>query len=228
MRLIIALMLGVIFSVAHVTAFAEEQSKIAKRVDALLQKMTLTEKIGQMNQYNGFWDATGPVPEQGDAKTKYEHLQQGRVGSILNVAGHEALREFQDVAVKQSRLGIPLIFGFDVIHGHNTAFPIPLAEAASWDLTAIEQGARIAATEAAAQGVNWTFAPMVDISRDARWGRVAEGAGEDPYLGAEIAKARVKGFQGDDLAAVDTIAACASTLPVMVMRKGAEITTTPI
>ena len=209
MRLIIALMLGVIFSVAHVTAFAEEQSKIAKRVDALLQKMTLTEKIGQMNQYNGFWDATGPVPEQGDAKTKYEHLQQGRVGSILNVAGHEALREFQDVAVKQSRLGIPLIFGFDVIHGHNTAFPIPLAEAASWDLTAIEQGARIAATEAAAQGVNWTFAPMVDISRDARWGRVAEGAGEDPYLGAEIAKARVKGFQGDDLAAVDTIAACA-------------------
>lgn len=182
--------------------------EIDKKVDALLAKMTLEEKIGQMNQYNGFWDATGPQPQAGDSKKKFDDLRAGLVGSVLNVKGYQHVQEFQKVAVEESRLGIPLIFGLDVIHGHKTQFPIPLAEAASWDMQAIETSARIAAVESSAQGINWTFAPMVDVSQDARWGRVAEGAGEDPYLGSEIAIARVKGFQGDDLSAEDTIAAC--------------------
>lgn len=182
---------------------------IESRVDSLIKLMTIDEKIGQMNQYNGFWDITGPVPQDGDAKTKYEHLRQGLVGSMLNVRGTENVRKLQELVVNENRLGIPLIFGFDVIHGHKTLSPIPLAEAASWDLKAIENSARIAAIEASAVGINWTFAPMVDISRDARWGRVMEGAGEDPFLGAKIGVARVKGFQGDDLSASNTIAATA-------------------
>jgi beta-glucosidase len=131
------------------------------------------------------------------------------VGSLLNVTGADATRKMQQLAVENSRLKIPLIFGLDVIHGYRTIFPVPLGEAASFDLSAIEQSARISATEAAAAGVHWTFAPMVDVSRDARWGRIMEGSGEDPYLGAQAAVARVRGFQGKDLAAVDTIAACA-------------------
>ena len=179
------------------------------RVDDLLSKMTLDEKIGQMNQYNGFWDATGPAPEAGDSKNKYDHLISGKVGSVLNVTGADAVRKMQESVVNNSRLGIPLIFGLDVIHGHKTLAPIPLAEAASWDLEAIELSARIAAIESSSRGINWTFAPMVDISRDARWGRVMEGAGEDTYLGSKIAAARVKGFQGSDLSDNNTIAACA-------------------
>lgn len=185
------------------------QSKsIDSKVDSLLSLMTLEEKVGQMNQYNGFWEATGPAPSEGDAKAKYEHLKNGLVGSMLNIKGAENVRKMQELVVNESRLGIPLIFGFDVIHGQKTLSPIPLAEAASWDLEAIERSARVAAIEASAIGINWTFAPMVDISRDARWGRVMEGAGEDPYLGAKIGVARVKGFQGDDLSANNTIAAC--------------------
>lgn len=199
---------GTVLAATHGWAQSPPAS-IDEKVDALLSKMTLQEKIGQMNQYNGFWDSTGPAPSEADSKRKYEHLRSGMVGSVLNVVGHDSVREFQKVAVEQSRLGIPLIFGLDVIHGHKTIFPIPLAEAASWDLGAIEQGARIAAIESSAQGINWTFAPMVDIAIDARWGRVAEGAGEDPYLGAQIAMARVRGFQGKDLSAPDTIAATA-------------------
>jgi beta-glucosidase len=178
-------------------------------VDDLLSKMTLDEKIGQMNQYNGFWDATGPLPEGEWQKNRYRHLKNGLVGSMLNVTGVDKVRALQKIAVEETRLGIPLIFAFDVIHGYQTISPIPLAESASWDLEAIEKSARVAATEAAAAGLNWTFAPMVDISRDARWGRVMEGAGEDPFLGSLIARARIKGFQGDDLSAVNTIAACA-------------------
>ncbi len=188
------------------------QTDAPSRVQALLDKMTLAEKIGQMNQYNGFWDATGPVPSEADSKKKYDHLRSGQVGSVLNVVGAENVRELQRIAVEETRLGIPLIFGLDVIHGHKTLFPIPLAEAASWEPAAIEQGARIAAIESSAQGINWTFAPMVDISFDARWGRVAEGAGEDPYLGSRVAEARVRGFQGQDLTAPDTIAATAKHL----------------
>lgn len=182
---------------------------ITQKVDSLLRIMTIEEKVGQMNLYNGFWDATGPVPEGGDAKTKYEHLRKGWVGGMLNVRGVKNVRGVQRIAVEESRLGIPLIIGFDVIHGYKTISPIPLAEAASWDLEAIEQSARISAVEASASGINWTFAPMVDISRDPRWGRVMEGAGEDPFLGSRIAQARVKGFQGEDLSKPNTIAACA-------------------
>ncbi|MBP8790874.1 MAG: beta-glucosidase BglX [Breznakibacter sp.] len=182
---------------------------VAEKVEQLLAKMTLEEKVGQMNQYNGFYDVTGPAPSEGDAKNKYDHLKKGWVGSMLNVSGVAEVREMQRIAVEETRLGIPLIFGLDVIHGHKTLAPIPLAEAASWDLAAIEKSARISAIEASARGINWTFAPMVDISRDARWGRVMEGAGEDPYLGAKIGVARIKGFQGDDLSAHNTIAACA-------------------
>ena len=176
-------------------------------IDSLLQKMTLEEKVGQMNQYNGFWEVTGPVPNEGNAKLKYEHLKKGMVGAVLNVKGTANVRKLQEIVVKESRLGIPLLFGFDVIHGYKTITPIPLAEAASWDLEAIEKSARIAAIEASAVGINWTFAPMVDITRDARWGRVMEGAGEDPYLGSKIGVARVKGFQGKDLSSSNTIAA---------------------
>ncbi len=179
------------------------------KIRELMSRMTLAEKVGQMNQYNGFYEATGPAPAAGDARLKYEHLTSGKVGSVLNVRGVDEVREMQKVVVENSRLGIPLIFASDVIHGYKTLAPIPLAEAASWDLEAIQQSARMAATEGAATGLNWTFAPMVDIYRDARWGRVMEGAGEDPFLGSKIAAARVRGFQGDDLSATNTLLACA-------------------
>ena len=186
-----------------------QQDEIGQKVEDLLAKMTLEEKVGQMVQYNGFYDATGPAPSSGGAQKKYDHLKKGMVGSFLNVKGVEQVKALQKIAVEETRLGIPLIFGLDVVHGQKTLSPIPLGEAASWDLEAIKKSARIAAIEASAMGVTWTFAPMVDIYRDARWGRVMEGAGEDPYLGAKIGVARVKGFQGDDLSANNTIAACA-------------------
>ena len=182
---------------------------IDQKVDILLSKMTLEEKIGQMNQYNGFWDFTGPAPKGGHAEKKYKDLKNGLVGSMLNVRGVKDVMAVQKIAVEQSRLGIPLIIGFDVIHGYKTISPIPIAEAASWDLDAIKKSAEMAALESSAAGINWTFAPMVDISRDARWGRVMEGAGEDPYLGSKIAEARVSGFQGNNLSLNSTIAACA-------------------
>lgn len=184
-------------------------SEKEKFIENLLSKMTLSEKAGQMNQYNGFWDATGPMPK-GDYQTKrYNELTNGQVGSMLNVIGVDEIRALQRIAVEETRLGIPLIFGHDVIHGYKTIFPIPLAESSSWDLELMEKSARIAATEASADGLNWTFAPMVDISRDARWGRVMEGAGEDPFLGSLVAMARVKGFQGKNLSDTNTIVACA-------------------
>jgi beta-glucosidase len=191
---------------------ASVKSEINKKVDDLLKKMTLEEKVGQMNQYNGFWEITGPIPNEGNAKLKYDHLKKGLVGSVLNVKGVENVRKLQEIVVKESRLGIPLLFGFDVIHGQKTLFPIPLAESSSWDLKAIERSARVSAIEASAIGINWTFAPMVDISRDARWGRVMEGAGEDPYLGSKVGVARIRGFQGDDLSKNNTIAATAKHL----------------
>lgn len=179
-----------------------------KKVETLLKKMTLEEKVGQLNQYNGFWDVTGPTPKEGLAAKKYEDLKKGLVGSMLNVKGVKDVRALQKIAVEQTRLGIPLLFGFDVIHGYKTISPIPLAESASWDLDAIRKSAEMAADEASSVGINWTFAPMVDVSRDARWGRVMEGAGEDTYLGSRIAEARVKGFQGD-LSSNKNILACA-------------------
>ncbi|MDI6031625.1 beta-glucosidase BglX [Flavobacterium sp. LB2P84] len=179
------------------------------KVDSVLKLMTLEEKVGQLNQYNGFWDITGPTPKEGQAAKKYEDLKKGLVGSMLNVKGVKDVKALQKIAVEQTRLGIPLLFGFDVIHGYKTISPIPLAEAASWDLEAIKKSAAIAAEESASVGLNWTFAPMIDISRDARWGRVMEGAGEDTFLGSKIAIARIQGFQGEDLAATNTILACA-------------------
>lgn len=186
-----------------------KENVLETKVDSVLKLMTLEEKVGQLNQYNGFWDITGPTPKEGQAAKKYEDLKKGLVGSMLNVKGVKDVKALQKIVVEQTRLGIPLLFGFDVIHGYKTISPIPLAEAASWDLEAIKKSAAIAAEEAAAVGLNWTFAPMVDVSRDARWGRVMEGAGEDPFLGSKIAVARVQGFQGDDLAATNTILACA-------------------
>lgn len=182
------------------------QDGIDKKVDSVLAKMTLAEKVGQMNQYNGDWEATGPVTK--DVGNKLDEIKQGRVGAVLNIMGSAHTKMFQDAAM-QSRMKIPLLFGQDVIHGYRITFPIPLAEAASWDPDAIERAERIAATEASASGINWTFAPMVDIARDPRWGRVMEGAGEDPYLGSLIAAARVRGFQGRGLGSIDAVMACA-------------------
>ncbi|MCO5945802.1 beta-glucosidase BglX [Mucilaginibacter flavidus] len=189
-----------------ISATYAQPKSIPQKVDALIKKMTLAEKIGQLNQYNGDWAATGPVTT--DVGNKLDAIKRGEVGSILNIVGVQHTRVFQEAAMK-SRLKIPLLFGQDVIHGYSVTFPIPLAEAASWDLDAIKKSARIAATEAAAGGVHWTFAPMVDIARDPRWGRVMEGAGEDPYLGSLIATARVKGFQGNGLGNLDAVMACA-------------------
>jgi beta-glucosidase len=180
-----------------------------KKIDVLLAQMTLEEKVGQLNQYSSPFDMTGPAPTEGARKTAHDQIRTGLVGSMLNVTGAEATRRAQQLAVEDSRLKIPLIFGLDVIHGYKTIFPIPLGEAASWDPAAVERSARVAATEAAAAGLHWTFGPMVDIARDARWGRIMEGSGEDPLLGARMAAARVRGFQGTSLAALDTIAACA-------------------
>ncbi|MGH7665132.1 MAG: beta-glucosidase BglX [Gemmatimonadaceae bacterium] len=172
-----------------------EISPADRFADSLLSLMTLEEKVGQLTQYRGGWSETGPrVPEGGEAE-----IRAGKVGSFLGIFGAAYTRDLQRIAVEETRLGIPLLFAHDVIHGFRTIFPVPLAEAASWDPAAVERSARIAAIEATAHGLHWTYAPMVDIARDPRWGRVVEGAGEDPYLGSVMAVARVRGFQGDDL-----------------------------
>ena len=197
----------VIFLLTFLSGSSQEKNA-DKKVDELLKKMTLNEKIGQLNQYSGFWDFTGPVPKVGDAEKKYQDIKAGLVGAMLNVKGVKNIYKLQKIAVEETRLGIPLLFGYDVIHGYKTISPIPLAESASWDLPAIQKSAEIAAEEAAAAGINWTFAPMIDVTRDARWGRVMEGAGEDTFLGIKIAEARIKGFQGN-LSSNKNIIACA-------------------
>ena len=179
---------------------------IATRVDALLARMTLEEKVGQLNQLSGKAFLTGPGSDA--VRDMESQIRTGKVGSMLNIKGAAETRRVQALAM-QSRLGIPLLFGLDVIHGYRTVFPVPLGEAASWDLDAMENAARIAAREAAASGIHWTFAPMVDVGLDPRWGRVMEGAGEDPYLGARIAAARVRGFQGEKLGGVASVMATA-------------------
>jgi len=193
-----------LFLLSNVILFSQKKS-LEQKVDSLLQLMTLDEKIGQLNQYTDDGSATGPVTSKDD---KVQQLKDGMIGSLLNCKGTERTRSWQKIAM-QSRLKIPLIFGLDVIHGYKTTFPIPLAEAASWDLDAVKLSARISAAEASAAGINWTFAPMVDIARDPRWGRIMEGAGEDTYLGSLIAKARVTGFQGNKLGETNSIMACA-------------------
>jgi beta-glucosidase len=197
-------LLSIGYSVCAQPTLPNNTTGIDEKVEQLLNKMTLEEKVGQLNQYTGDRLATGPVTAN---TTKYQDIKAGKVGSMLNVRGAKDTRMVQEIAM-QSRLKIPLLFGLDVIHGYRVTFPVPLAEAASWDLKAIETSARVAATEAAASGQHWTFAPMVDISRDPRWGRVMEGAGEDTYLGSLIARARVKGFQGNGLGNLDAVMAC--------------------
>ena len=179
--------------------------KMDRFIADLMAKMTLEEKIGQLSLLTSDWDSTGPTIRQG----YQDDIRKGRIGSIFNAFTAKYTRDLQRLAVEETRLKIPLLFGYDVIHGHRTIFPISLGEAASWDLDAIEKASRIAATEASAEGIQWTFAPMVDVARDPRWGRISEGAGEDVYLGSRIAEARVRGFQGDDLAATDTVMATA-------------------
>jgi beta-glucosidase len=184
---------------------APTAGSIEQRVHALLAQMTLEEKVGQLVQYSSREDMTGPASEAAITPL----LKTGQVGSLLNITGADDTRKWQKLVVDSTRLHIPLLFGLDVIHGYRTVFPISLGTAATWDLARIQNAEHIAATEAAAAGLHWTFAPMVDIARDPRWGRISEGAGEDPFLGAAIARARVHGFQGNDLSATDTILACA-------------------
>lgn len=179
-------------------------SDINHRVDSVLNLMTLEEKIGQLNLPSAGAFVTGSVESSDIAKK----IEQGKVGGLFNIKTVANIKEMQKIAVEKSRLKIPLIFGMDVIHGYESVFPIPLGLSCSWDMKLIERSARIAAQEASADGINWTFSPMVDISRDPRWGRISEGSGEDPYLGSEIAKAMVTGFQGDDLSANNTIMSC--------------------
>jgi beta-glucosidase len=185
------------------TSSEKKTSNLDQRVDSLLKLMTLEEKIGQLTLYTSDYDVTGPHIRPGYMKD----LKEGKVGSIFNALGADYTRKLQEIAVKETRLGIPLLFGYDVIHGYKTIFPIPLGETASWDLTLMERSARIAAEEAASEGVHWAFAPMVDIARDPRWGRIAEGAGEDTYLGSEAARARVRGLQGN-LNSTKNVMAC--------------------
>ncbi|TPE44534.1 beta-glucosidase BglX [Pontibacter mangrovi] len=173
-------------------------------VDSLLSQMTLEEKIGQLNLVSVGFDVTGPVVSE----NVDENIRKGNVGGVFNTYTPVAARKLQEFAVNNTRLKIPLLFGYDVIHGHRTIFPIPLGLSTSWDMDAIERSARIAAEEASADGLNWVFSPMVDIARDARWGRIAEGAGEDPYLGSQVARAMVEGYQGNDLTQYNTVMAC--------------------
>ena len=190
--------LPVVLSILTVGSSEAQRAALERRIDSLLARMTLEEKLGQLN-----------LPSVDDRPTpaQLELVRKGLVGGFLNLTGAAATRETQRVAVTESRLHIPLLLGYDVIHGYRTIFPIPLAEAASWDSEAVEAAAHVAAREAAAAGVNWTFAPMVDIARDPRWGRIAEGSGEDPYLGSQMAAARVRGFQGTDLRAPEAVMA---------------------
>ncbi|MEI7491609.1 MAG: glycoside hydrolase family 3 N-terminal domain-containing protein [Bacteroidota bacterium] len=203
-RTIVTLLWALIFT-APSTQILGQTNNAYQRADSLLKWMTLQEKIGQLNQYNDDWDATGPVTVD---QNKAEQVKNGEVGSLLNCVGVQRTRNWQSIAM-QSRLKIPLLFGQDVIHGYKTTFPIPLGESCSWDLDAIGRSERVAATEASSAGIHWTFAPMVDIARDPRWGRVMEGSGEDPYLGSLIAAARVRGFQGAKLGETNSLMACA-------------------
>ena len=196
-----------VFSFIAAPCFAQywaNQPETERRIDSLLRQMTLEEKIGQLNQYSA-GSPTGP----GTGRSNYEQMiASGSIGAIFNLSGPK-VNEYQKIAVEKSRLKIPLVFGLDVIHGYSTVFPTPLGMSASWDPALVEEAARIAAVEASASGIRWTFSPMVDIARDARWGRIVEGAGEDPYLGSVLARAYVRGYQGKSLADPRSLAACA-------------------
>lgn len=186
-------------------AWAAPDPAMDRFIDDLMGRMTLDEKIGQLTLLTSNWESTGPTMRD----SYVQDIRAGKVGSIFNAYTAKYTRELQDIAINNTRLKIPLLFGYDVIHGHRTIFPISLGEAASWDMEAIEKSARVSAQEATAEGIHWTFSPMVDVARDSRWGRISEGAGEDVYLGSVVARARVRGYQGDDLRAVDTVLATA-------------------
>ena len=194
-----------LFTCSRNNNFNNSESDIYNKVDSLMSLMTLKEKIGQTIMYSGDWDTTGPIVSSNNIKL----LKDGNLGAMLNVYSAKKTKELQKIATEETRLGIPLLFGYDIIHGFKTIFPINLGHAASWDIRDIQKSARIAAEEASSAGLHWTFAPMLDIGRDPRWGRISEGAGEDVFLTNEIAKANVKGFQGDDLSKNNTILACA-------------------
>jgi len=205
MKLLKGLLIGLyVVAAISLQAQSSQDAKMKSFIDALMKKMTLDEKIGQLN-LPGAGDITTGQAGSSNIASK---IKEGKVGGLFNIKSAAKIRDVQKVAVENSRLKIPLIFGMDVIHGYQTVFPIPLALSCSWDMQLIERSARIAATEASADGICWTFSPMVDIARDPRWGRVAEGGGEDAYLGSQIAKAMVKGYQGDDLSKNNTIMAC--------------------
>jgi beta-glucosidase len=189
---------------SYTIAQPNDNAKMKSFIDNLIKQMTVTEKIGQLN-LPGAGDITTGQAGSTDIARK---IREGKVGGLFNIKGVEKIREVQRLAVEESRLKIPIIFGMDVIHGYQSVFPIPLGLSCSWDRAAIERSARIAAIEASADGINWTFSPMVDLSREPRWGRVSEGNGEDPYLGGEIAKAMIRGYQGNDLKKDNTILAC--------------------
>lgn len=203
-RFLLLLLIGTILLQSCYAQDTDRLQTIDERVDSLISVMTLDEKVGQ-TVLNGYgWDVSGPVMRE----TNMKDILDGKIGNLFNAYTAKFNRMLQKEVMEKSRLKIPLLFGYDVIHGHKTIFPIPLGEASSWDIPAIEKASRIAATEAAANGLHWVLAPMVDICRDPRWGRITEGAGEDTYLASEIAKARVRGFQGDDLSKRNTVLAC--------------------
>jgi beta-glucosidase len=193
------------FLLITIQGFAQKEDRMNRFIDGLLSKMTLDEKIGQLNLIAPGGEI--PTGEAGSSNVDIK-IKEGKVGALFAVTGVERIRRFQEMAVKESRLKIPLLFGLDIIHGYRTIFPVPLGLSCSWDTAMIRRSARVAATEATADGLCWTFSPMVDITRDPRWGRVVEGAGEDPFLGSQIARAMVKGYQGDNLAADSTLMAC--------------------
>ncbi len=182
----------------------KNQSNIDARVDSVMKLMTLDEKIGQLNLPSAGAFTTGAVESSDIAKK----IEEGKVGGLFNIKTVANIKEMQKIAVEKSRLKIPLLFGMDVIHGYESVFPIPLGLSCSWDMELIERSARIAAIEATAQGINWTFSPMLDLSRDPRWGRVSEGNGEDPFLSSAIARAMIRGYQGDELSANNTMLSC--------------------
>ncbi|MEI9957732.1 MAG: glycoside hydrolase family 3 N-terminal domain-containing protein [Ferruginibacter sp.] len=209
MKLLQRVLVGLILLVSvNATAQTANDAKMKTFIDALMKKMTLEEKIGQLNLPGSGDIVTGQAGNSDIGKK----IKEGKVGGLFNIKSVEKIKAVQRVAVEESRLKIPMLFGMDVIHGYETVFPIPLGLSCTWDMNLIERSARIAATEASADGINWTFSPMVDIARDPRWGRIAEGSGEDAYLGGQIAKAMVKGYQGNDYSKGNTILSLRKTL----------------
>ncbi|CAF1113695.1 unnamed protein product [Adineta steineri] len=188
----------------QIETYQQQQGRMDSTIDDLMSRMTLEEKIGQLNLVTVGFDVTGPIVSE----NVDENIRLGRIGGVFNTFTPKAVRPLQELAMNHTRLKIPLIFGYDVIHGHRTIFPISLGMSTTWDMASIETSARIAAQEATADGLNWVFSPMVDIARDARWGRISEGAGEDPWLGSQIAAAMIRGYQGSDLTQSNTAMAC--------------------